>query len=238
MYSFETTVRYSECDSDRQLSLVSLVDYFQDCSSFHSEEAGVGIDYLASRGVAWFLLNWQIVIGRMPVFGEKIRVCTCPYGFKGFFGMRNFWIEDREGNILVKANSIWSYMDIIKGRPAKAPLEDMVKYNIGEPLEMDYAPRKLEIKKELTAGAVITVTPDMIDTNRHVNNGQYIRAALRMLKEERPEAQIRQMLAEYKKSAVLGDRMYSFSGWEAGRFYVELKDEQGGVYASIVLECR
>lgn len=42
MYSFNSRVRYSEVNKDGRLKLVSLLDYFQDCSTFHSEDAGDG----------------------------------------------------------------------------------------------------------------------------------------------------------------------------------------------------
>ena len=47
MYSYNARIRYSECSSDRQLTLPALINLFQNCSSFHSEDAGVGIDYVA-----------------------------------------------------------------------------------------------------------------------------------------------------------------------------------------------
>ena len=46
MYTFQSRVRYSELDPERKLSIASIVDYFQDCSTFHSEQLGVGLDYM------------------------------------------------------------------------------------------------------------------------------------------------------------------------------------------------
>ena len=48
MYSFNSRVRYSEVNKDGRLKLVSLLDYFQDCSTFHSEDAGMGTEYPVS----------------------------------------------------------------------------------------------------------------------------------------------------------------------------------------------
>ena len=41
---------YLPLDKDGQLSLEALMNYFQDCSSFHSESLGVGIDFLKEKG--------------------------------------------------------------------------------------------------------------------------------------------------------------------------------------------
>ena len=90
MYSFNSRVRYSEVNKDGRLKLVSLLDYFQDCSTFHSEDAGMGTEYLAGQGLAWVLNFWQIDVMRYPQLCEQITIETCPYAFKGCLGFRNF----------------------------------------------------------------------------------------------------------------------------------------------------
>ena len=89
-YEFKSRVRYSEMGLDRRLTLSSLVNYFQDCSTFQSEECGCGLDYLAEQNRVWMVLSWQIEILRLPSLGERIRIQTWPYDFKDFYGMRNF----------------------------------------------------------------------------------------------------------------------------------------------------
>ena len=42
MYSFNSRVRYSEVNSEKELTLPSLLDYLQDCCMFESEDFGVG----------------------------------------------------------------------------------------------------------------------------------------------------------------------------------------------------
>ena len=76
IYSFKSKVRYSEVDKDGQLSLEALMNYFQDCSSFHSESLGVGIDFLKENHLTWMLLGWHVQIFRRPGLGEEITVGT------------------------------------------------------------------------------------------------------------------------------------------------------------------
>lgn len=52
MYTFESRVRFSEVDHTEMLTLPSLVNYFQDCSTFQSEDIGLGIDVLKGQGKA------------------------------------------------------------------------------------------------------------------------------------------------------------------------------------------
>ena len=49
MYSFDSRIRYSEVDKDQKMDLYSIINYFQDCTTFHSEDIGKGIDYMQSR---------------------------------------------------------------------------------------------------------------------------------------------------------------------------------------------
>ena len=64
MYTFDSRIRYSEIDRSGRLSIPAVVDYFQDCSAFQSEELGVGVEYLANKKRAWILNSWQIVLER------------------------------------------------------------------------------------------------------------------------------------------------------------------------------
>ena len=79
MFEFESYIRYSEVDSNRNLSLLSLLDYFQDCSVFHSEKLGIGVDYLNSINAAWVLSSWQIRINELPKLTDRVKVQTWPY---------------------------------------------------------------------------------------------------------------------------------------------------------------
>jgi len=49
MYCFESKVRYSEVNSKGTITLNAILDYFQDCSFFHSEELKVGLNFLMEK---------------------------------------------------------------------------------------------------------------------------------------------------------------------------------------------
>ena len=50
MYTFESRVRFSEVDATEKLTLPAVVNYFQDCTTFQSEELGRGIEALKAIG--------------------------------------------------------------------------------------------------------------------------------------------------------------------------------------------
>ena len=198
IYQFDSRVRYSEVDENRRITLLSILNYFQDCSSFHSEKIGFGIDYLKEKQCAWVLSSWQIVLGELPVFGQEITVQTWPYSFKGFLGERNFCIRDEKGEKLAWANTLWTYV-------------------IALPEEME--------KKEY-----FLIVKHHIDTNHHVNNGQYVQMAMELLPDD---FRISQMRAEYKKAALLGDMVVPYIHIEEKKCTVLLCDEAQKPYAVV-----
>ena len=234
MYSFESRVRYSEVDLEKKLSVTGMINYLQDCSTFQSESLGVGIDYLEKKNRAWLLSSWQIVIERYPELGEQIVVSTWPYDFKGIYGYRNFTICDPEGAYLVRANSIWFYLDTEAGRPIRIEEKAIEPYLAGQApkLEMDYAPRRIVLPEEYREGEPTTVVRHQIDTNHHMNNAQYVELAREALP---GECRIRELRVEYKKAAVLGDVIIPRIYPQEGSTAVSLCDSYGNPYAVVWL---
>ena len=230
MYAFDSRIRYSETDSEGYLTLDALLNYFQDCSTFHSEDVGLGIGYMKEIGQVWVLSSWQIVVNRYPGLGETIVASTAPYGFKGFLGMRNFTLKTEDGELLSYANSIWTNIDTETGLPARLTDEDIRGYELDEKLEMDYAPRKIALPEGMEAQEPFAIQKHHLDTHHHVNNCQYIRMGADYL----PEGfEIRQMRAEYKKQALLGDVFYPAVKLEMRKVTVALSTENGEPYAIV-----
>lgn len=230
MYKFESRIRYSETDSEGKLTMASLINYMQDCSIFHSEDVGLGLEYLKERHLVWVLSAWQIVVERYPVLGEKIEIGTQPYGMKGFIGYRNFAIWDESGNFAAKANSIWSLLDTVNGRPSAISDEMVQGYTLGEKLPMEYAPRKISLPSDGSRCEPLVVKRHHLDTNHHVNNQQFISMTMDYLPEH---FYIRQVRAEYKKQAFLDDVLVPRVIDEGNRVFVVLEDEQGAAYVIV-----
>ena len=229
-YQWKQRIRYSEVDGERKLTIPNLVNYFQDCSTFQSEELGVGCEYMEEHQKAWVLSFWQIVIERRPKLGEEVTVETFATGFDGLYGTRNFVMTDAKGSKIAYAYSIWVFMDLKKGRPVRPQPQEIAGYGTEEPLPMEYAGRKIPLPKERKQGEPFPVRRHQIDTNHHVNNGQYVQMAMEWVPED---FTIRQMRAEYKKQAVLGNMISPRVHAIDGVYTVALCDEQGEVYVIV-----
>lgn len=235
MYSFDSRIRYSETDSQGQLTLAALLNYFQDCTTFHSEELGVGLEYLGERHLVWLLCAWQIVVERYPRLGEKVEISTIPYEFKGFLGSRNFLMKTKEGECLAKANSLWSHFNMQTGKVMVPAPEAIEGYVLGNPIEMDYAPRKIVIPKGGVREEPIVVRKYHLDTNHHVNNGQFVNMAMSYLPDN---FVIRQMRAEYKKQAFLNDVLHPEVAYSDEKVVVALTDAADKPYVTVEFTAR
>lgn len=230
MYFFDGRIRYSETDRQGKLTLAALLNYFQDCTTFHSEDLGLGVDYLGERHLIWLLSGWQIIVERYPKMGERVKIGTAPYEFRGFTGSRNFVMMTEDGECLAKANSLWSHLNTDTHKPM-APTPDMLEgYVLEKPIEMDYAPRKIMVPEGGASEEPIVVKKHHLDTNNHVNNGQFVDMAMTYLPED---FVIRQMRAEYKKQAFLDDILYAYVVREEAKCVVSLNDEAGRPYVIV-----
>ena len=226
MYTFDSRVRYSEVDESGVLSLSSVINYMQDCSTFQSEDLGLGVRYLKEHRHVWLLHSWQIEIERQPALAEKISVSTWAYGFKGMYGYRNFAIDGEDGR-LIKANSIWVFYDTDRKRPVKVMEDEVQGYGCYPRLDMEYAERKIAMPEGGEEREPFPVRQYQIDTNGHVNNGQYIRMAQEFVPRSLKPVSLR---AEYRKSAVYGDILYPVSAVTEGGCTVSLNDAEGKPY--------
>lgn len=232
MYSFDSMIRYSETDKNEKLSVTGLVNYFQDCSSFHSETLHIGADELAEAHRAWVLSSWQIVIKRMPRILDYVKVSTWPYDFERFYGNRNFTLVDKNGEAIAYANSLWVFINTDTGRPTSPESEFKDAYILEEKYQgMDYEGRKIFAPDKMIKQENFRVRKCNLDTYNHVNNGQYIRMAEEYLPEEFEVGQIR---AEYKVSALYEDVICPYIQAEDGeRFVVDLQNESGKTFALV-----
>lgn len=260
MYQFESRVRYSETDRHGKLTPEGIMEYFEDCTTFHSEDVGIGVQFLKEQNHAWVLSFLQIEVNRYPSMGERIVIQTIPYEIKSFLGYRNFILRTSEDEVLAYANSMWTYLDIAAGKPVKASESEIRAYGLSERYPMEYAPRKIALPDGLKSAEEIVVKPHHLDTNNHVNNVEYVRMARELVQDKHvwsgggcsPElsgmdtAQAwqdkRQPLCgirvEYKQSALLGDVIYPVFAWDAcgSRMVVSLNDNSGKPYAVVELK--
>ena len=152
---------------------------------------------------------------KVSIFTADFEVLTKLTGFKLTRGML----------CAMRRKPLRKFQDLCDGINRIAILE-----NVQNPTNVEFAPRKIVLPKELEDGESFPVRRHQIDTNEHVNNCQYIQMAIDVVPECERAGQIR---VEYKKSAVMGDIIYPKMAVEEQRKIVELCDAEGNPYAVV-----
>lgn len=230
MYEYDSRVRLTEVDQDRKMTLVAILNAFQDCSTFHSEDLGVGMDFLRKQKRMWVLRSWKIQVIRYPGLAEHIRVGTWPYAFGKMTGQRNFRMMDGTGELAAWGDSTWVYMDTERMRPTRVEENVSEAYNLEPEFSSEKESGPIRIPDKILEEESFEIHFRHLDVNHHVNNGQYIQFASEYL----PEGfTIHQMRAEYKKSAVQNDRIFPKIGKCEEGYTVLMEDGTGKPYAVV-----
>ncbi len=237
MYSFSGRIRYSETDQAGKLTIKSLMDYFQDCSVFHSESVGSGWTTLAGQGCAWLVAAWQIRIYERPFLDEEVVSQTWPVNVSGRVAAREFVLARPDGTRLAEADSLWLYYSLQKKRAITIPASEEDRY------QADIAPRLDMPKTHLTIhphgnprrSTPTIVSEHLLDTNNHVNNAYYVEIARNAA---RMSEDISAIDVSYRKPAVLGDSIVPVVYQEPHSTCVELTDGNvtdgnAGIYATV-----
>lgn len=232
VYSFDSRVRYSEVGEDLLLTPGALIDYFQDCSTLHTEDSGIGVEYLKELGLAWIMISWQIHISSMPRLGDRVRTKTWAVSFKSFFGNRRYTMENPEGKEYARAYGIWVLMDMVKGKPVRVPNHIIEAYGIGPQADMEEASRKIRLPKD--GGRFeepFRVGRALLDSNHHVNNAQYVSLASEYLPAGFPIGAVQ---VEYRMQAKLGDEIHPWIVPVEDGCGISLQNAQGEPYAVVL----
>lgn len=233
MYTFDSRIRYTEINHYKAtMDPSSIINYFQDCSTFQSEDLNVGLSYLEKRKKVWLLLSWNLQILKQASLGDYITVGTWPYAFKGFYGYRNFIMKDRNDKVIAVADSIWVYMDIESSCPIQVP-DDNGGYVLEAAYPMEHKGRKIALPRELDAYPSFPVIKSNIDSYNHVNNGQYIKMAEEFLADD---FVVSNMRVEYKRQALLGDIIYPSISHLDNKYLVLLANDEGKPFAVVEFE--
>ena len=244
MYSFDSKVRYSECDEHGNLTLLAMINYLQDCTTFHSESIDRGVSYMTNRGIAWLIAAWQIEIRSLPRFCDDIRVSTWCHTMARTLASRNFVICDASGTQLVRADSLWFVYDFKAGRPIRIPDDQLVYLSHEDPLDMRPTKRRVPVEGPYEVAPSVTVGELHLDTNRHVNNAQYLGMATNALTalygpdKAGQTTDIERICIQYKQQARLGDIIVPRVHDNGLVRTVDLCDEAGESFAVVRIESR
>lgn len=227
MYCYENRVSYSQLDRSGGLGITHILDVMQDACMFHCQEAGRSCMDLKTENKAWLVSSWHVIFRHFPEMGKKYRVKVWPYKIHGVFNCQNVVLESDDGDLIAAGDSRWFFYDSGENKPIRIPEEEKAVFEISDSYDMPYAPRKLVCPDDTEFVQTVTVCPAYLDTNNHVNNGQYVHLAATVL----PDGfLVNEMRAEFRNAAHLGDILYIRTKKSGNTFVVVFENKEGIPY--------
>ncbi|MGN0151721.1 MAG: acyl-[acyl-carrier-protein] thioesterase [Wujia sp.] len=233
MYSYNDRVSYSRIDKDGKLSIANTINAMQDACMFHNSAVGHSALELLKKERAWMVSSWHVIFDRRPSLDEEFSVDAWIYQMRGTFAGWNYVLKDTDGTPLSYADAKWFYANPFTGKPARIDEEERNAYEQAPAFEMDYTSRKIFMPDDMTYRYAIEVSPNYLDTNHHINNGQYIRLATDTLP---MDCDVTELRAEYRMAARYGDTLHVYTKEDQGFYYVKFTDGKDITY--FTCECR
>ena len=172
-------VRYGNVDRSDRLTFWSIFNFFQEASISHAADLGVGLDFFERTGKAWILSRLSLVVERRPKHGETIQIATWPRKWEKLFALRDYNIQDEEGNAIICGRGGWLIMDMEKRKPLRVQdflgsLPPNEGNNALSNTDFLVCPPGLNALDSLSKKMERTALYSDIDYYGHVNNARYI----------------------------------------------------------------
>ena len=162
-------------DSSWRLKVSSFMDYTQEAANRHASLIGFGYDDLIASRTAWVLSRMHIKFLKTPLWRDQVILNTWHKGAERLFYIRDFIMNDAEGNPAVIATSSWLVLNLDTRRLVRDPGlvdEDTIckEDAIGTPCDKVQIPKDLQMEKVHEH----IVSYSDVDMNGHTNNVMYV----------------------------------------------------------------
>ncbi len=234
MYEIKSRVGLDDVGPDGHMTCDAILRELVNCAVYQTQDRVYDINEMAAKHRGWFVISWQVRIHGEMKLADHLTVQTYPYNFVGFTGRRHFKMLSQSGELLVTANSLWTWMDIEAVRPVRIPEDFLDLFGQDDPPAEEWPGRKLAVPEEMKEDYRFTVSPVFLDTNGHMNNSYYVGAAQKCLKDgQQPKA----FFVEYRKQALPDAEVVVSASDGEDELTVTLCDTVGDIYSVVRFEC-
>lgn len=234
------TIRFSETDHEGHLSIPAFINYFQDLAIMDSDALQVRSFPTTDRQTGWIVTYWQLDIHRTPHRGEEVNFSAFIHRTTKLQVHRSFVAETTEGERLAEAYSVWILWDLERQKIQRIPQEYLERIAVSDPLPIAYTDRHIAFSETLQWKTLdeTRVRWDQLDTNRHMNNVEYLKMIQSAFRSAAETAEATRFCIEYRQQAFLNDAIAVRAAQEANTVYIALVGEDESVLtrASVTLK--
>ncbi len=202
-------IRITEVDAHSQLTIPALNGLLQEMAWRHSVVEKVSVHELsAQHNISWVLSRLKIWIDRLPNYDETVTVKTYVQGVDKYFYYRDFKVIDANGIEIIRANSVWGLMDIVKRRLASIPewMISITQISTEKPVEK--VSGKISGINEVQIEKHFDIRWHDIDSNQHVNNTKYVEWLMESIPTEvLNNGKLNSIDMIFKNESILGDKI-------------------------------
>ena len=211
-YHEEYSVRAYDIDAYKRMTAPALLRVLNELAMQHVLQLKLSVLDLEPHQIGWVLLRLEVDINRLPNLGEKIQVKTTPSGVERAYTYRDYYVTDKQGELLATASTTWIMLNTENRRPTRIPYWIMERLPEMPPPEQCLArpAGQLPDWTDATTQASSRVGWYDLDFNWHLSNTHYLGLLLNgvssdFLKNHAPS----HLLIHYKQEAVLDDELLS-----------------------------
>ncbi|KRL31903.1 acyl-ACP thioesterase [Companilactobacillus paralimentarius DSM 13238 = JCM 10415] len=169
----EVEVPYYFVNFTGDIRLSALIDIMLLTSEKQLHQADAdSTEMVMNNGLGWVVVQYHMDINQMPHLGQKLKVTTQATSYNKYFFYRDFWVEDMDGNVMVKAQSAFVLIDIKERKIVSAA--DRLENKFGaEEVNRIQRFARLRVPEDYDFKQPQHIGYYNIDVNKHVNNSYY-----------------------------------------------------------------
>lgn len=164
-----------DCDASNRLKVSAAMRYMQQTSGEHLNWLGLPYEKLFEENMVFLMSKGCLKIFDMPVCGQSIIVGTAAVAIRGARFVREFVINDLNGNRMISALTLWLLVDpktrrILRPASFPYPLPFQDSSIKGDIDDIDLPKSQPDAEETITN---LTIRYSHMDYNNHVNNSMY-----------------------------------------------------------------
>lgn len=111
-YQEHLTIKSYQANQYGQASIASLFNILIEAAWAHAQIMDWGYESLKSNNLLWVLSRMYFQVEKYPDWQDKLNLSTWSAGTDGMYAYREYLLENKQGEVLLRASSAWLILDM------------------------------------------------------------------------------------------------------------------------------